>query len=118
MDDKRLRDLFGEIRRADRAHTPALDAVLARAGRNRHPIPVRRLTIAATGIAAAAALWLVDPESPPPLPVTSISTWRPTTDALLPPRDAGWLGGIPALSASLLDSFLPTVSDSAQRTLP
>lgn len=116
-DDDRLRALYGAMRDADRARTPSVDAVLARPRRIIRPLPVRSLTIAVAGIAAAAALWLVEPAREAPS-VSAISAWSPPTDVLLPPPSSTALGGIPPLRASILDSFLPPVTDSSQGILP
>ncbi len=117
-DDERLRTLYSAMRDADRARTPSVGAVLARPRHIIRPLPVRRLTIAAAGIAAAAALWIVEPSSREAPSVSDISTWSPPTDALLPAPSSTALGGIPPLSTSILDSFLPPVTDSSQGILP
>lgn len=117
-DDDRLRALYGAMREADHARTPSVDAVLARPRRIMRPLPVRRLTIAAAGIAAAAALWIVEPSSREAPSISAISSWLPPTDALLPAPSSTALGGIPPLSSSILDSFLPPVTDSSQGILP
>lgn len=118
MNDERLRSEFQVLRDAERAGAPAFSSVLGAARRSRRPLPLRHLAIATTSIAAAAALWLVNPEHPRPFTMSDITAWRPATDVLLPAPIAGALGDMTSLSASTLDSFLPPVTDSSERTLP
>ncbi len=88
MEDSELRWLFGELRAADRATTPPIEALLRR--RRRAPWAVA--AVAAALVLLAVVLW---PERP--AETVSLNEWRSPTAALLEAPAGPPLGGLPPI---------------------
>ena len=114
MDDSELRRRFSLLREADRERIPTFaqtqQRVRARSA-SRAPIGVRTLAIAAVATVLIATVWTARGRSfSRSETVPAIGTWRAPTDVLLRTPGNEILAEMPALSASVLDKMIPTLS--------
>ena len=112
MDENEIRQLFAQLREADRESAPGFAQTYAGARSRRSSRAIHRVrpvVIAAAAAVVLAAIWLANTRSFSSVPVTpTIATWRAPTDVLLQTPGSELLGEMPALSASVLDKMIPT----------
>ncbi len=107
IEDVELRRRFASLRAAEHARVPGFAETIARAKRRRSGARPSRVVVLATATASMAALVLCfGHERRAVVPIESISTWRPATDALLPVPSSVLFGPMPPLGASVVDSLL------------
>lgn len=121
LDESELRRRFTQLRAADQERAPGFAHIYGRARARarararqswRVTLRVRPLVIAAAAAVAIAAIGLTYSRSVAPSAVApEIVTWRAPTDVLLRTPGSELLTWMPALSASVLDKMIPTLSE-------
>jgi hypothetical protein len=115
IDESEIRDRFAQLREADRVRAPSFAATHLRSRSRQHGraiLRVRPLVIGAAAAVVITAIWLGNARpSSPSMATPAIATWRAPTDVLLRTPGSELLGTMPALSKSVLDKMIPTLSN-------
>jgi hypothetical protein len=114
MDENEFRSRFAQLREDDRKRAPSFAQTFRRVRAQRSALTILRmrpLLIGAAAAVAVAATWVTHARQFGPL-AAPIATWRAPTDVFLPTSGSEMLTEMPALGASVLDTMIPTPSNT------
>lgn len=115
MDESEFRSRFAQLREDDRKRAPSFARTFRGVREQRSPraiLRVRPLLIGAAAAVAVAAIWVTRARQFGQPLAAPIATWRAPTDVFLRTSGSEMLTEMPALGASVLDTMIPTPSNT------